>query len=140
MKFKMILKNKEVKNAGWLIGGRVVQMALSLIVGVLSARYLGPGNYGLISYGGAYVAFFSSLCNLGLNAVIIKDFVDNPDEQGQAIGSALLMQFVSSVLCAIISIAISFVIDKNEPLTVMVVALCSLGYDTGLDPQYHQSQ
>ena len=127
MNLKSLLKNKEVKNAGWLIGGRVVQMALSLVVGVLSARYLGPGNYGLISYGGAYVAFFSSVCNLGLNAVIIKDFVDHPDEQGQAIGSALTMRFLSSVLCAFISVAFSFCIDKNEPLTVIVVALCSLG-------------
>ena len=58
MKFGRVLKNKEIKNAGWLIGGRIVQMGLSLIVGVLTARYLGPDNYGLISYGGAYVAFF----------------------------------------------------------------------------------
>lgn len=121
------LKNKEVKNAGWLIGGRIAQMGLSLIVGVLTARYLGPGNYGLISYGGAYVAFFTALCNLGLNAVIIKDFVDHPDERGEAIGSALTMRFASSVLCAILTIAISMVADAGEPLTIAVVGLCSLG-------------
>ena len=56
------LKSKEVKNAGWLIGGKVAQMVLSLFVGVLSARYLGPGNYGLISYGSALVSFFMSFC------------------------------------------------------------------------------
>ena len=50
MKIKNILKNKEVGNAGWLIGGKVVQMALSLVVGVITARYLGPSNYGLIGY------------------------------------------------------------------------------------------
>ena len=121
------IKNKEVKNAGWLIGGRVMQMGLSLIVGVLTARYLGPENYGLINYGGAYTAFFTALCNLGLNAVIIKDFVDHPQEQGEAIGSALTMRLISSILCALLSVAISSVIDKNEPLTITVVALCSFG-------------
>lgn len=45
-----LLKSKVAKNASWLIAGRVVQMVLSFFVGLLTARYLGPGNYGLISY------------------------------------------------------------------------------------------
>lgn len=53
-----LIGNKEVKNAGWLIGGKIIQMLLSLVVGVLTARYLGPGNYGLVNYGAAYVGFF----------------------------------------------------------------------------------
>ena len=36
-----LIGNKEVKNAGWLIGGKIIQMLLSLVVGVLTARYLG---------------------------------------------------------------------------------------------------
>lgn len=127
MKLKKLLKNKEINNATWLISGRIFQMILSLFVGVLTARYLGPGNYGLINYGGAYVSFFTALCNLGLNAVIIKDFVDYPDEQGEAIGSALIMRLISSLLSVILTISIVSVIDRDEPLTIVVVALCSLG-------------
>ena len=127
MKLKKILKNKEINNATWLIGGRIFQMILSLFVGILTARYLGPGNYGLINYGGAYVSFFTALCNLGLNSVIIKDFVDHPDEQGKAIGSALIMRLISSILSVILTISIVSVIDRDEPLTIVVVALCSLG-------------
>ena len=122
-----ILKNKEFKNASWLIGGRIGQMILSLFVGILTARYLGPGNYGLISYGTAYVVFFTALCNLGLNSVIIKDFVDYPNEQGEAIGSALIMRFISSILSSVLIIGIVSIIDKDEPLTIAVVALCSIG-------------
>ncbi len=122
-----LFKNKEFNNASWLIGGRVAQMVLSFFVGILTARYLGPANYGLVNYGTAYVAFFTALCNLGLNSVIIKDFVDHPDEQGEAIGSALVMRLVSSVLSAAMIIGIVSVLDRDEPLTVAVVALCSLG-------------
>ena len=127
MGFLKVLKNKEVKNASWLIGGKIVQMLLSLLVGVLTARYLGPSNYGLISYGAAFVTFFSALCGLGLNSVIIKDFVDHPEEQGEAIGSALFMRFLSSVASAFMTVGIVFVIDNDEPLTITVVALCSMG-------------
>lgn len=121
------LGNKETKNAIWLIGGRVAQMALSLVVGALTARYLGPGNYGLINYATAYVSFFTALCTLGLNAVIIKDFVDHPDEQGEAIGSALMMRFVSSLLSSAMIVGIVSIVDRDEPLTIAVAALCSLG-------------
>ena len=46
---KGLLGNKEIKNAGWIIGEQVFQMAVSLVVGVLTARYLGPGNYGALN-------------------------------------------------------------------------------------------
>ena len=54
------LKSKESKNAIWIIGGKIAQMVLSLFVGVLSARYLGPANYGTINYGMSMVSFFMS--------------------------------------------------------------------------------
>ena len=127
MKIKNILKNKEVGNAGWLIGGKVVQMALSLVVGVITARYLGPSNYGLIGYATAYVTFFSAFCTLGLNSVIIKDFVDHKNEQGEAIGSAIVMRLVSSILSTVMIIGFVSIVDKNEPTTIAVVALCSVG-------------
>ena len=38
MKLKRLFGNKEVRNAGWLIGGRVIQMVLSLVVGIITAR------------------------------------------------------------------------------------------------------
>lgn len=127
MKIKGLLKGEEVKNAGWLIGGKIFQMLLSLLVSILTARYLGPDNFGLINYGNTYVAFFTAICNLGINSVIIKEFIDHKDEQGEAIGTALLMRFVSSVLSALMIIGIVGVVDHDEPLTIAVVALCSLG-------------
>lgn len=126
MKLKL-LNNKEIKNASWLIFGKIVQMVVALFVNIVTARYLGPDNYGLINYGTAYVAFFSSLCTLGINSIIIKDFVDHPDEQGIAIGSSIFMRFLSSVLSCFMIIGFCFVVDGNEPITIAVVALCSLG-------------
>lgn len=123
---KRLLHNKEATNASWLIGARIVQMVLSLFVGILTARYLGPSNYGLINYAGAYVAFFTSLCNLGINSIIVKNFVDHPDEQGETIGSTLMLRFLSSALSCGIIFAISLFADAGEPTTILVVALCSI--------------
>lgn len=118
--------NKEAKNASWLIGGKIAQMVLSFFVSILTARYLGPGNYGIISYVNAYVAFFTSLCTLGINSVIIKDFVEKPQEQGKTIGTTLAMRFVSSFLSAVMIACIVNVADRGEPTTIVVAVLCSI--------------
>lgn len=120
------LKNKEVKNAGWLIGGKVAQMVLSLFVGVLSARFLGPSNYGLISYANALIAFFMSLCTLGINSVIVKELIDRPDEEGVTLGSAICFRLASSFCSVILSVAVSLIIDFGQWETIIVVALCSV--------------
>lgn len=101
-------------------------MIISLVVSILTTRYLGPSNYGLISYGSAYVSFFTALCTLGLNSIIVKELLDHPEEQGENIGSCLMLRFASSVISSIMMISLSFCLDSGETTTIKVVALCSL--------------
>lgn len=116
-----IIKNKEVKNAGWLIIGKIIQMGINFFVGILTARYLGPSNYGLINYAAAYTAFFFSVCTLGINSIIVKEFIDNPSKEGEILGTSLILRCVSSVFSAITIVAISLVLDSNESITKIVV-------------------
>lgn len=126
MKLNTLLRNRTVKNAGWIIGGRLANKALAFLVSILTARYLGPSNNGLIGYVTAYVTFFASICNLGINSVIIKDFVDNPEEEGAAIGTTLVLRAVSSALSAVMITGIVWLMDR-DPLTVLVAALSAVG-------------
>lgn len=121
----MFIKNKELKNAGWLIGGKIIQMVISLFISVFSVRYLGPSNYGIINYVSAYIAFFSSLCTLGINSVIIKNFVDNPKQQGETIGTTLFVRAVSSFLSALMIVAFIAVLDRGDKTILIVAILCS---------------
>lgn len=123
---KKVMKSKEAKNAGWLIAGRIVQLLLSFFISIITARYLGPSNFGIINYSAAYVAFFTAFCTLGINSVIIKDFADSPDEEGIAIGTTIILRVMSSLLSAIMIIAFVYIIDHDEPITITVTILCSL--------------
>lgn len=127
MRLSALLGNKTIKNAGWTIGEKVLQMMISLLISLLTARYLGPSNYGLISYANSYVAFFAAFSTLGINNLLVKEFVDNPQQEGQVLGTTLVLRAISSMLSAVTILAIVNVIDKDEPHTIWVVALCSLG-------------
>ncbi len=121
-----MLKKIEAKNAAWIIAGKVSQMLISLVVSILSARYLGPDNYGLLHYGTAWVTFFCAFSNLGINSVIVKEFFDYPNEQGKTLGSALVLRFISGFLSTIVVVGCVCLINHNEKLTIAVVVLQSL--------------
>ena len=127
MLLRKAFQNRTVKNAGYLIFGRVIQMVFGLVVSLLTARYLGPANYGLISYAGAYTAFFASICTLGINSVLVKELVDHPNDEGVVIGTTLLLRAISSAFSACAIIAISSIIDADENTTIIIVALSSIG-------------
>ena len=124
---KRFFKKAIVKNASWLIGGKVLQMVISLLVGLFTARYLGPSNYGLINYATAYTAFFMAFCTLGINFVLVKEFVDHPEDEGVIIGSTLVLRGISSLLSAGMIVCLVGFLDADEPTTILVTALCSLG-------------
>lgn len=126
-RIKQFWRNAAVKNAGWLIGGRIAQMVLSLLVGLLTARYLGPSNYGLIQYANGYTALFMSLCTLGLNSILVKELIEHPQEEGIILGTSLGMRMLSSLMSAGVIMCLVSVVDANETVTLAVAALSCLG-------------
>ena len=63
---------------------------------------------------------------MGINSVIVKDFFDNPDEQGKTLGSAVMMRVISSLFSAVAVTCISFFLDYGDWETICVVALCGI--------------
>ena len=122
-----LFQNKTVRNSGWLIGGKLAQLVISLVVSLITARYLGPSNYGLISYASSYTAFFTAFCTLGINSLLVKELVDNPEQEGQVLGTSMVLQGISSLLSAVTIVCVVSLIDRDEPTTILVTALCSLG-------------
>lgn len=127
-RIKSLLKNREIKNAGWIIGGKVAQMLLSFVVGLWSARYLGPSNYGLLSYVSAYVAFFTSLCTLGItSSVLVNELTKHPDEEGRTLGTTIVLRLISSLFSVVLIVSIVFVVDGGDPLLVWIAVFSSIG-------------
>lgn len=115
--------NQTFRNAGWIVGGRVAQMGVQLFLSLLTARYLGPGNYGLLSYAAAYTGFFSSLCTLGIPSVLVKELLDHPGSEGEILGSALLLRMGASLLSSLAVLGIVFVADRGDREVLLVAGL-----------------
>lgn len=112
--FEKFRGSKIMQNTGWLIIGKCLQMLISFFVGLLTARYLGPSNYGVISTATAYTAFLLPFCTLGLSAVFVKLVLDDRDAAGKYLGSGILMRCVASVLSMIVMMAIVIWMNPDD--------------------------
>ncbi len=120
------MKNSVIKNIGWIVGCKIGQSVISLILGVITARYLGPSNYGIISYAASVVAFFIPIMQLGLNNTLVKEFVRSPEKEGAILGTSLILNVISSIFCIIGSAAFAFIANAGEVETILVCILYSL--------------
>ena len=120
-----MIHSRLLNNAKWIVGCKIIQSALQLIIGMLSARYLGPSNYGLINYASSVVAFAVPVMQLGLQSTLVQEYVDRPHEQGQTLGTALVMNLVSAAACMVGVTTFAMAANRGEPVTILVCALYS---------------
>lgn len=124
--FNLVKNSKVGKNATWLISSKIAQSILGLIVGMLTARFLGPTNYGLINYAASITAFVIPIMNLGFTNIMVQELTNHSEEEGKILGSAIVMCTGSAFLC-ILGISIyTFLVDRNEVVTNVVVMLYSI--------------
>ncbi len=118
--------NKVIKNATWIVVCRVIQAVLSLVVSMLTARYLGPSNYGIINYAAAVVAFVVPIMQLGFRNTLVNEFVKRPEKEGAVLGTALVLNLSSALLCVVGIFAFVSIANRGEIDTIIVCSLYSL--------------
>lgn len=126
MNIKQLFRNKIFTNMRWLVSGRILQMAIALVINMITARYLGVNNYGIINYIASYVSFFTPICSLGLESIIIKELVDKPDHQGETIGTAMGMRMISSVFSMIAIMLFLLLVDRGNVMMLGVALVQSM--------------
>ena len=123
----MATSNKKVaKNAAWIIGIRIVQSILALVISMLTARYLGPSNYGLISYASSVVAFVVPIMQLGLPNILVQEIVNKSKQEGEILGTSIVLSIISSFACILGVVAFANIVNVGETMTITVCALYSL--------------
>ena len=126
MKIMKLRKNRFLQNTSWIVGANLVQMILSFIIGMISARYLGPANFGIINYAAAIVAFFTSVASLGMEGVLVNEFTKKEYKNSEVLGTSLVMGLVSSIISSLIVVILVGVLKQWDKLMLAVTFLQSL--------------
>lgn len=117
-------RKKIVKNISWAVTGKVVNVLYSLFIGVLIARYLGPEQFGLMSYIISYVTLFSIIAAFGMDNIEVRELSKNHDVRDVILGSAFIFRIALSIVTIGI-IFITLLIFESDRLTFTLVMVYS---------------
>ncbi len=117
---------KILANMGWLMVDRVIRMGIGLFVGVWVARYLGPVQFGSLNFAVAFVALFGTAVTLGLDAIVVREILHNPDDSHEILGTTLALRCGGGLLGIGVSIATLRLIQPHDRQALLLVSVYSL--------------
>ena len=117
-------KQKIVNNLLWAVGGKVVNLVGSLVLGIIVARYLGVEQYGLMNYVISYAFLFQTLASFGLDSIEVREEAAGKVPVNTIIGTAFWIKVVFGVICIALSIGTAVVMSEDG-YTIGLVALYS---------------
>ena len=133
---------KYFANTSWLLGERILRMAVLLFVGIYVARYLGPERFGLLSYTLSFVLLFSSLASFGLDDILVRELVKQPKQRNDLLGSVFWLKICgTAVMGTAIALVLQFKAEDQQ--TYWMIALITFGFlfqATNVVDFYFQSQ
>lgn len=112
-------------NTGWLFFDRIVRMGMGVFVGVWVARYLGPQQFGLLNYALAVVSLFTAVASLGLNNIVVRDLVQNPQAANPTLGTAFVLQLIGGAIAFALAVIAVILMRPGDATAKWVVAILS---------------
>ena len=104
---------KYFTNTAWGFAGRISSMAVSFFVVVYVIRFLGPSQYGLLSYAISFVGMFGILASLGLDSILYRDLVKYPEKRDQILGTAFYLKTSGAVVSIIFTLSASYFLGDD---------------------------
>jgi O-antigen/teichoic acid export membrane protein len=114
---------KIVDNIGWLFFDKVLRMGVGVFVGVWIARYLGPEQFGLLSFATAFIGLFGAIATLGLQGIVVRDIVRDPASKEKTLGTAAALLFVGGLISYSLILATIFWLRADDTLAKAIVAI-----------------
>lgn len=115
---------KIISNAGYLFGEKIITLLLGLFVSIWVARYLGPNDFGLWRYAESLIGLVMALATLGTTQIVIRDLVDNPEKEGEILGTAFSLMLGGGIVTAVLIVIVGFWLN-NDFLTRVLIIIAS---------------
>lgn len=113
------------KNTGLLFASQVVVQVLSFFYIMYSARYLGPSNFGILTFALAFTAIFGVIPDFGLRPLIVREVARDKSLASKYLANISGMKIIlATITFGLIALTINL-LDYPEQ-TIKVVYLVAL--------------
>lgn len=114
---------KVIHNFSWLLIDKFFKLAIGVSVGIWIARNLGAESFGLVNYASAFLGIFSAITGLGLQSIVVRDLIANPNGKFETLGTALVLQIIAGLICYLSLVLIISYIHPSDEITKFYVII-----------------
>lgn len=111
------------RNTGWLFAARFLTLGTSFLATLFIARSLGPENYGQLSYALSFIALFSFVASLGMDTILYRDLIREPQKRERILGTALALRLASGVVAAVAAATVGMLL--SDDVSALLIAMLS---------------
>lgn len=135
------LNRKNLLNTSHLFIERASRILINLFVGILIARKLGLSDFGTYNYSIALVSIFQPLIDSGLNALLVKRFVNYEKKKYSLLGTSYLIKLsVSIIVFVIIYFSFIHTSSDSESLILLIISFSIFFYPSNVFELWFESQ
>ena len=131
MKWHWILEHEGHKryfaNMSWMFGGQMFSLLISFFIGAWIARYLGPENYGVLSYSIAFVGIFGFVSSLGVDSILNRELIKTPEKRDELLGTSFRLKLIGGAIAFCLAI-ISVLLISSESRVKILVSLFAFSF------------
>lgn len=126
-KFKKLKNNEDfvkyLKNTSWMFFEYVMRLISSIFVTIYIARFLGPEQFGILSYALAIITLFLVISRFGMDSILVRDLAKNPDESKKYIGTAFILMFLASIVSILCLNILIYLFESSYEIKIYILIL-----------------
>ncbi len=117
---------KILGNSGWQFADRLFRQGGGILISIAIARHLGPQYFGDLSFAIAFSIFFAALAKLGLDTIVVREIVRQPERSGDILGAAFVLKLLGGVLAlSLAALTIRWIRPHDPALQGLVVIVAA---------------
>ncbi len=112
--------HKTIGNTGWLLFDRVLRMVIGITVGTWVAKYLGPSQFGELSYVISFIAFFQVIADLQADGIIVRDIAQERGNVAVILGTTLWLRIILGIIAWLCATLLAFLLHPSDTQLILL--------------------
>jgi O-antigen/teichoic acid export membrane protein len=116
-----LLFGSYIKNFSWMMTENLIKIGLGLSVSIYLTRYLGPYNYGVLTYAVGITGMLSPIATLGIDAILLRNIIQDKNQEKTLLQTARILKFTSAICLTILSV-LFFYFTREDKTVAFIMA------------------
>jgi O-antigen/teichoic acid export membrane protein len=112
-------------NLAWLLLDQGVRVVSGIFVGIYVARYLGPTDFGVLSYVLAITALIIAVGKLGMDAIVVRETVKKHSDRKRIVSTAFWLMLTAGIVVYITTNLLSLKLHTSL-ITAIYVSIITI--------------